>query len=448
LLHPAAGHGVRRVSSSRSAFRLSATRRSFRSFSRQQVPFEAFPSPAAEPCVTADPSCEGRVHRTVCLLAVRASLRNCVTTARHSLVDLKALFHRRVRVGREAFPLHAARCSHGLWIDTFRCLPRTWRRAGSLPVAPGGSNSARGSPFPERDEEGKDSRLCLALRGPMLLSTRRSTARRSGSLAARRLLRYRSRPIDVPEGNRPRSVIVAPVRPEGPTSAAPRPDPEGSGVGASRKTPRGSSTVPVRFTRRCSVPGESLRSPKRRCDPVHSPEGLALVVRARHLFRSCPKALPFCTGNRSPPTDMPEGMVIGAPLAPASRRTLRRAHRRDPRRNRIARANPVHPKVGERFMAPALSSKLEWPASGQIDIASSKQPVPKSSRRPEGRRADAEASGARLCPRSPPEGGAPSRGTEVSHAETSRSPSQAPRAEARGAFVPVTPKCSWNPRPV
>jgi len=44
------------------------------------------------------------------------------------VLDLKAFIHRRVRCRYTTFPSRPARCSHGLWIDSFGCLPRAKRR--------------------------------------------------------------------------------------------------------------------------------------------------------------------------------------------------------------------------------------------------------------------------------------------------------------------------------
>jgi hypothetical protein len=112
LLHPAAGHGVRRVSSSE-ARRVSSS--SSAPFSRRHHPSKLFPR--QQPCrVTAERCfCSGDVaaasasaslcfHRGLCLLAVRIVFRCSVRrycypfTARlRRTADLKALLHCRVR---------------------------------------------------------------------------------------------------------------------------------------------------------------------------------------------------------------------------------------------------------------------------------------------------------------------------------------------------------------
>jgi len=115
-------------------------------------PFEAFPSSAAvDHAVTAPrPFGRGRVHRLAFPLAVGATLAR-VSPRRAALLSTSGLssteesvaFVRRCR-------LATARCSLGLWIDSFRrCRARRAAQL-SLDVSPGGPNRF-GVPSPERE---------------------------------------------------------------------------------------------------------------------------------------------------------------------------------------------------------------------------------------------------------------------------------------------------------
>jgi hypothetical protein len=169
------------------------TRRSMESRPLWRGPFEAFPSSAAvDHAVTAPrPFGRGRVHRLAFPLAVRAALA-CVSPRRAvplstsglSSTEESVAFVRRCRRA-------TARCSLGLWIDSFPTLPRASRRP-----AVAGRFAWRPEPLrrpPTRTwGEGRVFRPCLA---PC------------------------DRWCDPPEG-RSRSIAVAPVPPEGGTSAA------------------------------------------------------------------------------------------------------------------------------------------------------------------------------------------------------------------------------------
>jgi len=185
LLHPAAGHGVRQVSEL--LYCLLAARgrgvSAFRSLSRWRRPFEAFPSPAAVHLVTTGPSEEGAFLRRRPVFTEWHSLSSfgsarlvpCCHGDKAHVPDLRALLHRRVRCRTSTFPHWPARCSHGLWIDSFRCLPRTWRRPvvrqvvspRSVPTPPGVQR------HPRVARKARFS-ACLAPREPMLVPTRRS----------------------------------------------------------------------------------------------------------------------------------------------------------------------------------------------------------------------------------------------------------------------------------
>lgn len=208
--------------------------------------------------------------------------------------------------------------------------------------------------------------------------------------------------------------------------------------------------MPARFTRRCSVSGIAVtRSEERTAIPALSPGGLAPVVRA-HPHRALPEGN---TRHRMARRRLPHPKA----WSPAchSRRTPEGGHRRtrpcDPRRNRLDQASgpPIRRSSGAAHGP--TSQQAGRSASGQTDIASIEDGQDRSedqpSRRPEGRRADAEAPGARWCPRCAPR--------RVSPRRESRSP-RATRAGARGghprrsvdALAPKAPKRSRDPAPV
>jgi len=95
--------------SRKSPTRRSWTRRSAGSHPLWRLPYEAFPSSAAfDHAVTASrPFGRDRVHRLVCLLAVRALPATVSPRRAALLVDLKALLHRGVRCLRATLPLRA-----------------------------------------------------------------------------------------------------------------------------------------------------------------------------------------------------------------------------------------------------------------------------------------------------------------------------------------------------
>jgi len=239
-------------------------------------------SPPRQPWTMPSPrqvlSNPSRVHRLACPLAVRAASAFVLPRCAARPADLRALFHRGVRCRRPTLPPCAARCSHGLWIDTFpdaaaRFAPPssrwTFRLAGSTPLR---------RPRPETSREGKVFRLRLA---PCV------DARVDPKVA--RAERVRSQPEDCcaaappnpfPGGNRSGSNALAPAVPEGIASAA-SPEPEGSGS-AGGSTPRGGSTASVRFARRRSVSDEIAARPRRDAPRSSAPPRRAApVVRAR-----------------------------------------------------------------------------------------------------------------------------------------------------------------------
>lgn len=117
-------------------------------------PFEAFPSSAAvDHAVTAPrPFGRGRVHRLAFPLAVGAALA-CMSPRRAALLSTSGLSSTEESVAFVGRCRPAtARCSLGLWIDSFRRC-RAFRAAQlSLDVSPGGPNRF-GVPSPEREEK-------------------------------------------------------------------------------------------------------------------------------------------------------------------------------------------------------------------------------------------------------------------------------------------------------
>lgn len=126
LLHPAASHGVRHVSDSWSALRHATTRRSFAKSSPVASTLRSFL--LSDSLTGSSPLSPPRggfhVHRPACPPAVDHFARRRVATPSCTRSDLRAFFRRRVRCDHEVLPPRVARCSHGLWIGTFRCLPR------------------------------------------------------------------------------------------------------------------------------------------------------------------------------------------------------------------------------------------------------------------------------------------------------------------------------------
>ena len=157
LLHPAAGRGVRHVSDSRLASRPSVTRRSFRSLPQWRRPFEASSSPDSQTTSSPPAPCGACVHRMACPLAVGPPAPLSVSPRCGPVSSTSGPSSAGgARCQRAALPRHTARCSHGLWIDTIRCLPRA-PRAGR-PMAARSTRrhqTAPGVPPPESDEKAK-----------------------------------------------------------------------------------------------------------------------------------------------------------------------------------------------------------------------------------------------------------------------------------------------------
>lgn len=131
LLHPAAGRGFTTFPSSCTAFGRPSSvsgvtieaflvAKTLRSFPLSWQPDR--PSPPASlrrRTFTDRRALSSWVPRASCCVSA-ATLRGTSSSGLSSAG--------RVRCRSTAFPLHWARCSHGLWIVTFGCLPRTGRR--------------------------------------------------------------------------------------------------------------------------------------------------------------------------------------------------------------------------------------------------------------------------------------------------------------------------------
>jgi len=301
-------------------------------------PFEAFPSSAAvDHAVTAPrPFGRGRVHRLAFPLAVGAVPAR-VSPRRAALLSTSGLSSTEESVafvGR-CHPA-TARCSLGLWIDSFRRC-RAHRAAQlALDIPPGGPNRF-GVPSPER--EGKAG--CF---GPVwLLATGIESS---------------------PKG-RPCSIAVAPATPEGVASAA---SPTGHEGDASGSAPRGGPPRRSVHPKASGFRRHRDASPKRLVrDPALAPKS------GGRWFELLPSVLP-----RLP------AYMMERPLA-ADTRARRREHLRATRAHPrgMLRRTPLpipeglerrasrrrHPEVGPYgLVTPTISSKLEVPAQGQTVV--------------------------------------------------------------------------------
>jgi hypothetical protein len=204
-------------------------------------------------------------------------------------------------------------------------------------------------------------------------------------------------------------VVPAASDPEGPERAPV--EPEGS-------------TVPVRFTRRCSVSGYAVVPPKRR-DGTSAQPRRAGTGGSSEAPSASPRSKALRTEGRSLDTDFAHARRRGTSVRHSSTTPKGVDRTPSPRRvtwaARTRRCGPV---------APILPAALEGSASGQTDIVSMRNgQVPKAEASvppgvPDGRRADARASGARSCPRSRTSSGL-----------------------ARGcASATAAPKCPWPER--
>jgi hypothetical protein len=180
--------------SRKSPTRRSWTRRSAGSHPLWRIPYEAFPSSVAwNHAVTASrPFGRDRVHRLVCLLAVRAVPAPVSPRRAALLVDLKALLHRGVRcVARDVAAARPLDAPLGFGSNTFRCC-RAFRAAQLCWTFRLAVRTASASLDPNVERRQGVSALS---------GSRRCTALRS------------------PKGW-PRVIAVAPASPEGGTSAA------------------------------------------------------------------------------------------------------------------------------------------------------------------------------------------------------------------------------------
>ena len=275
------------------------------------LPTAASPSPPASSRKRA--FTEGRALSPLDLLhCTRVATGRPVSSA-------SGLCRRGVRCLCPALPPCTARCSHGLWIDhvpmpatpfpasdSFRCPfhPAVPYRCG-CPVAR------------ERMGRQRFSALSGSERADACCRPEGRPPAGTGSLAARRLLRFRSARSRAPRRGRIGIGRKASARPEGLASAAsqrprrvdaaPADDPEGYPPYRS-VSPEGARS-----------PVSAVRSEERSAAPARSPGGLAPVVRAHPRARVARRRrVHGRMARRRLPT--PEGVVAGAPLASAPRR--------------------------------------------------------------------------------------------------------------------------------
>lgn len=202
LLRPAAGHGVRQVSVLPYSFWLPAdvVGPRFEAFPTGEDPSKLFPPRQPPPSSPQD-----------LLLAKEAAFTEGAFPSRRWVAPTVPCHH-----GSSVAPSTSGRCSTeesvagarrfrpvrpdapmGFGSNRPDACHATPARSSRRPVF-GGSfrldgTSRRGVRRHPRVARSASFSACLAPRGPMLEPTRRSAARRSGSLAARRLLRFRSR---------------------------------------------------------------------------------------------------------------------------------------------------------------------------------------------------------------------------------------------------------------
>jgi len=235
--------------------------------------------------------------------------------------------------------------------------------SGSPLLRPAAPTPQRRPPHPRVGRKANCHWFCLAPSASPTLSRnpkvqgRPAAARDSPKTAADRTARV------APAKGRPGSVALARVRPEGRTTAALHANPEGPAQ-APAENPEGSPTAPGRCTRRRPVPG-SLRpdseEPSRNSSAT--PKGAPvdeLAIRPQNPQRS--------PGVRRVAL-IPSARTRRCGTRRATRRAPRKAPRRTPHRSRRSCEGRAATIRGWRWLvAPALSSKLEGPASGQTDI--------------------------------------------------------------------------------
>jgi len=411
----------------------------FRNPPRWRIPFEAFPSPAAGP----------QRHRGWFLLTEEPAFtawRALSPLARRAGLRVSTMAGPRPRP-QGFLPLESPWLVCGVSVATNPMLPwaldryvsgacrarRRWMETIHFALR----YNPAGASFATREWRGRQSsRLGLAPSGPMLLPTRRSAARRSGSLAARRLLRFRSaRSRSFAGVDRDRSLWLWSFPKEEPR---PRPcaDPEGFGSGAGGRIPRddpsvaGPSHPKVLGLRLVAFrASEEVRT----TTPAHSPGGLAPVssLIAGRAFRATrrrrvPRVLDLARADVGTTRKWCKSTCHSC-CAPKSTSSNPRRHSRKSR----ARGEPHATRGRLLLVAPTHPASWNRSASGQTDIVSIKTAGPKSqtTRRSS---TDASAGGAVVAAQATRVvGWPPSQGTEVSRAEANRSLLRAPEASPK-----------------
>jgi hypothetical protein len=334
----------------RSAFRcpfpLASTLRSF-ALSSSRPARHRVPLPKKEPFLR-----RLRVHRVACPPVVGAPKSGpCRHGFVHRVLDLRAFIHRRVRCRSRTFPPCPARCSHGLWIDSFRCLPRAsfggWRRP--VWVVPPRRLQTASASIAIREWRGRQG---LGLSG-------------SARLDAGADPKVGGPPVQLACSPKTAALPVRPVRPEGRT----RIGRVGVGRPEGRPQPR-----PVRTPKDSAVTPEEIPRVSPPTGPFH-PKVLGLRLIASYseewvaTQRSAPKGQapvferdpeaslpPTPEGAReaghgnTPFVELARPPESGEEFRRATRGvTLSGAHRtlrRRPRRRSAARRATAHPKMG------------------------------------------------------------------------------------------------------
>jgi hypothetical protein len=400
-------------------------------------PFEAFPSPAARPVRHRFPPPRGGfcVHRLACPLAVRSTPCR-VTTARNAIRPQGFL---PPKSPLRACGVATPRRSMLPWaLDRSRpdACHASPRRVVSHPFRPA-APTPRGRPTArERCGRPSFSASSGSEGGRCMLPTRRSTARRSGSLAARRLLRFRSArsgtgPVGIGRlAVRVRDAEAPKIRHRLPRRAPKDPNGHQWNRGIHRAGPFHPKVLGLRLRRG--------RPEGRTTTPAHSPGGLAPVVRAHDVPpHRYPKVRTRWRVTRHRRRHTRRCGLVGAPPVRLPKEVASNPPR-VPRRDRVAGA--LAPE-GARRVAPA-ASPASWrgPASGQTDIVSTRngRVAIRRSRLPSARRPPSRRSrvgGAVVSAQSHRWGASPSRLHRSARAGMDRSPLWATRAEARLAFV-------------
>lgn len=206
LLHPAAGHGVRQVSDSCTAFGRLRTWsvRFLEAFPTGEDPSKLSSSPVAVPLVTAALPKESllakgwpRSPRGVPSRRWTGAARSVSPRLVRRVPDLRAFIHRRVRcrfadvaaVARLDAPMgFGSTCSDACRASLLEVAPAALRADRSTPAAP----NRRGVHRHPRVVRKASARLVWLREGRCWSRPEGRRPRRSGSLAARRLLRFQS----------------------------------------------------------------------------------------------------------------------------------------------------------------------------------------------------------------------------------------------------------------